>query len=126
LFYLGTGISVVATTLILGKKIKNAVQDRAQDKAENDATRTGDPGLYAKQLKLAFNPSGFDWLQSTDFTSDDLVLSTLEEIPSRKVYQNVVAAYARLYPGRNLNRDLLDELDAGEFVKAAKIINSKP
>lgn len=89
--------------------------------AERHSAEAGNPALFAKQFKMAFdNDNSMGW-----GTDEDVVFSTLTSIPSRSVYTKVQKAYTAMY-NRSLNADLEEELDNDEYARFVQILNTKP
>ncbi|MEM4363870.1 MAG: hypothetical protein QXS90_01175, partial [Candidatus Diapherotrites archaeon] len=72
----------------------------------------------AMRLKNAFDGTWWDW------TDEDEVYASLEEIKNKNELKKVAIVYKQMY-GNELMRDLRDDLDDREFKKALDIINSK-
>lgn len=68
----------------------------------------------AQQLKIAMNPSGFDWMFSVDGTNERLIFATAQSIDN---FAQVQRDYNKLYTGRNLVSDLESELSAESLSK---------
>jgi len=90
------------------------------NRAEKNSLNEGDPALYAKQLKMAFeNDNYFGW-----GTNYNMVKEVFREIPTKKMYNKVMKSYFDMY-GTNLNADLKGELDIEEFNTIIRVLNAK-
>jgi hypothetical protein len=115
---LGLGIVTVAGFgyWIISKKLKENRLKRNYQEVEKELgvnTPDGKAAGYAAVLFSAMDGWG---------TNEDLIYSTIREMKSQGVLFAAVAnAYRKLY-GKNLLRDIQDELSSTEYMKFQKII----
>lgn len=71
----------------------------------------------AMSIRSAMNPSGFEWLRSTDGTNEESILSVAKEIAS---LEDVIKAYRRLYSG-SLMDDLKRDMKTDSYARLLNI-----
>jgi hypothetical protein len=97
------------------KKIKGAIENKAQGKSFNEGT----PETYAKQIKMAFENDGY-------FGTDTKALrTTLIAIKSKAELKKVFDAYTKEYH-KNMYKDMSDELQLTEYNEMLQIMQGKP
>ncbi len=102
--------------VVLGKKmIQNGISNIAHSKSFQD----GAPETYAKQIKMAFDNDGY-W--GTDLKA---LRAVLEQIKSKDELDKVYKAYQKEY-GRNMYKDMSDELSSSEYNEMLGIMSGKP
>jgi len=90
------------------------------NRSEKRSLVEGNPATYAKQLKMAFdNDNYMGW-----GTNEEAITKVFEELPSRKMFEQVQKEYFRMY-SRSLNADLEDELSSEEYNNLIRILNAK-
>ena len=100
-----------ALGFIAYKLLSNGYNNLRRNLAQKDLLDKKE-GQQAQVLKIAMNPSGFDWMMSFDGTNLTHVMAIAKEIKDFSTVQNY---YGRLYPGRNLVNDLEAELSVNEL-----------
>ncbi len=108
-------------TFFGAKAIKKTIVSKREDKAGGDVDSknptTAAATIYAQRLKAAFNPSGYNWMQSYDGTNESAIYAVAKEMFTNKVpFTSVQSAYKNLYQ-RSLTSDLQTELEASELQK---------
>ena len=83
--------------------------------AERDKNRKALANMYANQLRTAFNPSGYGWMQSLDTTNTDVVMQIAAKMKQNGVpFSYVANAYQMAYKD-SLGALLQSELTATEL-----------
>lgn len=95
------------------KLFQNIYRNYARSQAQHQLLDSKE-ARQAQQLKVGMNPSGFDWLMSTDGTNETAIFSAAQNIDN---FPEVQRKYSLLYPGRNLVLDLESELDNEDLNK---------
>jgi len=111
---LGVG-GLVGITWWGGKKIKGAIENKAQGKSFSEGT----PETYAKQIKMAFENDGW-W-----GTDTKALRTTLIAIKNKVELKKVFDAYTKEYH-RNMYKDMSDELQLTEYNEMLQIMQGKP
>jgi len=75
---------------------------------------------WAKQFKNAFDNNGW-W-----GTNEELIRTTLIEIPSQEDFNKVKKSYSKIYKGESLIKTLTDELKDTEYDEMLAIVSAKP
>jgi hypothetical protein len=90
------------------------------NRSEKRSLVEGNPATYAKQLKMAFdNDNYMGW-----GTNEEAITKVFEELPSRKMFEQVQKEYFRMY-SRSLNADLEEELSSEEYNNLIRLLNAK-
>ena len=112
------GLGAIAGVYLL---VKSKVKANQQTVVQQTGLDAGTASNWAKRLKMAFgNYNPFGWT-----TDDAAVYQVFNEVPSKKAYSAVQAAYKVLYT-KDLNADLQDELYTDAFAEVMRIYNTKP
>lgn len=119
----GGAIAIGGGLLLFGNEVRKIIKDKVVDKRERQALVSSKQdeqriAQIAMRLKNAFDGTWWDW------TDEDEVYASLEEIKNKNELKKVAIVYKQMY-GNELMRDLRDDLDDREFKKALDIINSK-
>jgi hypothetical protein len=115
------GLSVLGggALFLLGRSL---VRNIAFKSAINRTDDTSSADNYAQRLMNAFNPdTAFGW-----GTDEELIRNTIREVPHKKFWEDVKAAYRRLTKGRNLMSDLQAELSRTEKREIDLILSALP
>jgi hypothetical protein len=115
------GVAVVGggALLLLAVSMLRNVAFRA---AINDTDDTASAENFAQRLQNAFNPdTPFGW-----GTDEAMVRNTIKEVPHKKFWEDVKAAYKRLTKGGNLMADLESELSRTEKREIDLILSALP
>ncbi len=113
LAWVGGGVGAAVLGVWGAKQLwKSTVGEIRQNNAIAETTVDGRPAFFANELAIAFNPSGSQTMSDFfgDGTDEEKVIALLRQIPSRRVWEQTIAAYSKLSKGRNLTKDLQDEL----------------
>lgn len=110
----GSSIVLLTTGAILGNKW---YKNKKSNKAHARSLDSDDPAYFAKQIFLAIDGAG---------TDEDAVYDAFARIPSQEFYRKVQKAYGSLYPSRNLELDLQDDLSGDEYQRVSEILAQKP
>ena len=102
--------------------LKQAIAKTNQDLALQNIG-TDNYAQLAQEYRVAFNPSGTEFLMSLDFTNYEAI--KVLAVKSRGVYSKVQEAYKVLY-GVALATDLQNELTSTQLTEYYKILQSVP
>jgi len=118
--------AVVYSTLGVGTAtglfflVRHFYKKSQANRSEKHSLEEGDPAMFAKQLKMAFdNDNYFGW-----GTNTTAVTKVFEEIPSKKMFARVQKEYFSMY-NKSLNADLEDELSSDEYNNLIRLLNAK-
>ena len=118
--------AVVYSTLGVGTAtglfllVRHFYKKSQANRSEKHSLKEGDPAMFAKQLKMAFdNDNYFGW-----GTNTTAVAKVFEEIPSKKMFARVQKEYFSMY-NKSLNADLEDELSSDEFNNLTRLLDAK-
>ena len=110
------GVVVFFGTFFLGRRlIRKGVANNEEKKTFDE----GNAATYAKQIKMAFENDGWPG------TDTPKLRSTLREIPSKSMMNQVDGSYHRLYAS-SMYKDMEDELQSTEYNEMLFIIAAKP
>jgi hypothetical protein len=115
------GVSIVGAgaLFLLGRSLMRNAAFKSSINRTDDAESAEN---FAQRLINAFsNDSPFGW-----GTDEELVRNTIREVPHKKFWDDVKAAYKRLTKGRNLMTDLDSELSRTEKREIDLILSSLP
>lgn len=91
--------------------------EKLRHNAEENKTG-GDPSTQqAMSLRSAMNPSGFEWLRSTDGTDEQSIFNTAKDV---KDLEDVIKAYRKLY-SNSLMDDLKREMETQSYARLLNI-----
>ncbi|MBI3502300.1 MAG: hypothetical protein HY063_10950 [Bacteroidetes bacterium] len=116
LLYAGGTVVITVGTFFLGRSIIRKIISNSEEK---DTLTEDSPATYAKQIKMAFENDGWPG------TNTPALRTVLREIPSKKDFRKVAAAYQKLY-NSSIYRDMSDELQSTEYNEMLAIVNAKP
>lgn len=126
---LAAGGGLLFGGILLAKNtIKRQREERNQEDVKQQillSTATPSAASYADRLRIAFNPSGFEYLRSMDTTDVTGVMNVARAIPTQAVYVQVAKLYKQL-TRRFLSDDLADELSAQEYQQFRALLLKKP
>lgn len=91
--------------------IRRALKKSSERKTYAEALADGAPENWANDFYAAFHGGPFGW--GTDFP---LTIKTVKEIPNKKAWDKTAKAYQKMH-GRNLAKDVWDELDRAELAE---------
>jgi hypothetical protein len=117
--YGGVGL-IIAGGAFVG--IRYLIRNYRKNSTAKDSLDYGSASSYATRLKMAFeNDNYFGW--GTNLTE---VSNVFNEISSKDQYAAIEKAYSALYPGKQLNLDLKDELTTKEYNDVMNTLSYKP
>jgi hypothetical protein len=114
-------IIAIAAYFILRKWAVAAAIDKANGSVGNGSNGTLTPEALATSYKFAMNPSGFDFLMSSDGTDEDELMELAAKSKGR--YTSVYNAYYTLYKS-DLTKTIMGELSPTDYKRFLAILNA--